>query len=78
MWLFRRAQHNSNNTHYQFWQQHNHPIELTTNEMFDQRLDYIHNNPVHAVILRYPEHYLYSSAGNYVRLPDNVLDVMAV
>ena len=26
--------------------QHNHPIELSTNEMLDQRLDYTHNNTV--------------------------------
>jgi hypothetical protein len=33
LWLFERAgKSNSNNTHYQFWQQHSHPIELNTNE----------------------------------------------
>ncbi len=37
---------NSNNIRYQFWQQDNHPIELTDNKMIDQKLDYIHNNPV--------------------------------
>jgi putative transposase len=82
LWLFKQADHhNSNNTHYQFWQQHNHAIELNTNEVFDQRLDYIHNDPVHAGIVRYPEHpeqYLYSSAGNYARLPDNVFEIMPV
>lgn len=31
---------------FKFWQQHNHPIELNTNEILQQRLDYIHNNPV--------------------------------
>jgi hypothetical protein len=46
--------------------------------MFDRRLDYVHNNPVHAGIVRYPEQYLYSSAGSYARLRDNVLDVMPV
>ncbi len=56
---------NSNNTQYQFWQQDNHPIELTSNEMMDQRLDYIHNNPVAAGIVQLPEHYLYSSAADY-------------
>ena len=24
----------------------NHPIELTSNELIEQRLDYIHNNPI--------------------------------
>ena len=56
---------NSNNTKYQFWQQDNHPIELSTNEMIDQRLDYIHNNPVTSGIVQQPEHYLYSSAADY-------------
>lgn len=44
---FKRAgAKNSNNKVYQFWQQDNHPIELSTNEMIDQRLDYLHENPV--------------------------------
>lgn len=73
MWLFERAgTRNPNNTRYQFWQQHSHPIELDTNEKLNQRLDYIHNNPVVAGIVRYPEDYLYSSAGNYAKLPENV------
>ena len=34
LWLFERAgRKNSNNKKYQFWQQHNHPAELSTNEM---------------------------------------------
>ena len=33
---------NPNNTKFQFWQQDNHPIQLSSNEMMDQRLDYIH------------------------------------
>jgi putative transposase len=33
MCFFERAgTRNPNNTRYQFWQQHNHPIELNTNE----------------------------------------------
>ncbi len=32
---------NERNKYFQFWQQHNHPIELNTNEMIDQRLTYI-------------------------------------
>ena len=33
--------------------------------MIDQRLDYIHNNPVKAGIVYEPEHYIYSSAADY-------------
>ena len=79
LWLFARAgRRNSNNTHYQFWQQHSHPIELDTEDRLNQRMDYIHYNPVVAGIVRYPEQYLYSSAGNYARLKDNVLEVMLI
>jgi len=55
----------SNNKDFQFWQQHNHPIELSTNEMIDQRVDYIHNNPVVAGFVQEPRHWLYSSASDY-------------
>jgi putative transposase len=79
IWLFERAgKQNNNNTHYQFWQQNNHPIELATNEMIEQRLDYIHNNPVVAGIVLSPEHYLYSSALNYAGLPETLLDVILI
>ena len=30
----------------QFWQHHNQPIEIHSNKFFDERLDYIHQNPV--------------------------------
>ncbi len=77
MWLFERAgRKNNNNTHYQFWQQSNHPIELNTNQKLDQRLNYIHQNPVEAGIVLSPEDYLYSSAMNYTGRPEILLDVM--
>lgn len=79
LWLFERAgTKNSNNTKYQFWQQHNHPIELATNEMIDQRLNYLHNNPVEAGIVLSPEDYLYSSAINYAGLPETLIDVILI
>jgi len=31
----------------------------------EQRLEYLHNNPVAAGIVEEPEHYLYSSARDY-------------
>ena len=79
IWLFEKAgRSNPNNTRYQFWQQHSHPIEINTNEKSDQRLDYIHRIPVVAGIVRYPEDYLYSSAGNYAKLKENLLAVMLI
>ena len=52
IWMMTKAgKKNSNNDNWQLWQQHNHPIELSTNEMLDQRLDYTHNNPVDAELV---------------------------
>lgn len=59
------AEKNCNNVNFQFWQQHNKPIELFNNKMIDQKLDYLHNNPVAEGIVEYPENYLYSSARDY-------------
>ncbi|MFZ6012009.1 MAG: REP-associated tyrosine transposase [Bacteroidota bacterium] len=79
LWLFRRAgEANSNNVNHQFWQQHFHPIELSTNEMLEQRLNYIHQNPVKAGMVLSPEDYLYSSAVNYSGLPDKMIDVILI
>jgi hypothetical protein len=33
--------------------------------MMQQRLDYLHNNPVEAGIVDEPEHYIFSSARDY-------------
>lgn len=56
---------NSNNKIYQFWQQHNKPIELWTNEVIEQKINYIHNNPVEAGFVENAYDYLHSSAKDY-------------
>jgi hypothetical protein len=61
----RAGKKNGNNNKFQFWQQDNHPIELWDNYMMQQKLDYIHNNPVSSGFVLNPEDYLYSSAKDY-------------
>lgn len=56
---------NSNNKDWQIWQQHNHPIELFSESMFYQKLNYIHRNPLVAGIVDREEDYLYSSAKDF-------------
>jgi REP element-mobilizing transposase RayT len=76
LWMFERAgKKNSNNKKYQFWQQDNHPIQLSTDSMARQKLDYLHGNPVEAGIVLSPEEYLYSSAKNYCGLNEYLLEV---
>jgi len=66
LWIFRsNGERNSNNEVYQFWQQDNHPVCLDNANMIDQRLNYLHNNPVAEGIVEEPEHYVYSSAKDY-------------
>ena len=77
LWFFEWAgKRNPSNTRYQFWQNHSHPIELNTNSIVDQKLDYIHNNPVKAGIVLSPEDYLYSSAINYAGRPEKLMEVI--
>jgi putative transposase len=56
---------NSNNKDWQLWQQHNKPIELINSEIFYQKMDYIHHNPVEAGFVENEEDWLYSSARNF-------------
>ena len=66
MWMMKRAgTKNKNNSDWQLWQQHNQPIELITNEMMDQRLEYLHLNPVKSGFFFEPWHWKYSSAIDY-------------
>ena len=50
---------------YQFWERNSLGIELYTHEVFIQKLDYIHYNPVKAGLCQLPEAYYYSSAKFY-------------
>ncbi|MBI9058466.1 MAG: transposase [Labilibaculum sp.] len=55
----------SNVKKYQFWQHDNKPIELWSNKVIDEKINYIHNNPVEEGLVSHPEDYLYSSARDY-------------
>ncbi|WP_243346414.1 REP-associated tyrosine transposase [Parabacteroides sp. FAFU027] len=68
LWMFERAgKKNPNNTRYQFWQQHNQPIELTRHAFgIDAAIDYIHENPVKAGFVDRAENYPFSSAVDFV------------
>jgi REP element-mobilizing transposase RayT len=65
---------NTDNRYYQIWQGDNHPVALWSLPVIWQKIRYIHLNPVRAGIVSEPEHYLYSSASNYIGA-DGLLDV---
>ena len=68
-WLLYMFEHhakfNSNNPKHQFWMQKNHPTALWLPTVIQQKVNYIHANPVKAKIVKKASHYLYSSAINY-------------
>ncbi len=56
------AKGTAQNQRYMFWQKTDRPIEILGSEMFEQKLEYIHNNPVEEGLVTLPEHYAHSSA----------------
>ncbi|MDN5217498.1 transposase [Fulvivirgaceae bacterium BMA12] len=68
------AKYNKRVSKLQLWTHENHAVELNTNELFDTRINYIHENPVRSGWVEKAEDYLYSSARNYAQL-DALIDV---
>jgi len=68
-WMLNRfkfnASHHKSNKYYQVWTHENHAVELISNHFIQQKVNYIHNNPVKAGLVRNPEDYKYSSACSY-------------
>ena len=62
---------NKYNKEYQFWKRESLGIELISPVVFQQKLNYIHNNPVKAGLCTNPEDYHYSSAKFYYRGTDD-------
>jgi putative transposase len=53
---------NAKDRQYQFWERNSLGIDLFNLEIFAQKLNYLHNNPVKAGLCRLAEEYRYSSA----------------
>lgn len=75
-WLLHRFAYNASqhqrNSNYQIWTHENHAIEIYSKAFFEQKLHYIHQNPVRAGYVAFPEHYCYSSAFDLVGLDAKV------
>jgi putative transposase len=71
-WLLYRFEYagkfRTNIENYKVWQDGNHAKDFFSPDFTIEKLVYIHNNPVRAMIVETPEHYLYSSARNYAGL----------
>ena len=68
------ASQHTRNEKYQLWEQDNHFVELSSTAFTQQKIEYIHQNPVRAGLVYRAEDYIYSSASNYAGL-DQIIDV---
>jgi len=51
--------------HHQFWKRRPWRAQMPSRRIAEQKIDYIHNNPVKAKLCKVPEDYWYSSASFY-------------
>ena len=71
--IFRNAgELNSKNKNFQLWQNGNHAKETFSPEFTEQKIRYIHQNPVKEGIVVRAEDYLYSSARDYMGMKSPV------
>ena len=66
-----RAAHKPNE--YQVWQEGSHPQAILSDSMMEQKLEYLHNNPVKRGWVSSPEHWRYSSAHEWLQGATTVL-----
>ena len=68
-WMLKRfefaAMRHKRNSKYQFWRHDNHAIELESQKFINQKMAYIHENPVVAGYVEHAEEWMYSSQRNY-------------
>ena len=57
------------------WQRGSRPSGLITKKFFQQKLNYIHLNPVRKGYVLAPEHWKYSSARNYILNDQSILEI---
>jgi len=61
---------------FQFWRHDSKPIELWSNKVIDEKINYIHSIPVEEGLVFHPEDYVYSSAKDYIGEPGKLGGVM--
>jgi putative transposase len=66
------GERNSKEQKYQLWRNDNHPIQLLKSKTIEQKLNYIHANPVKEGIVSKPEDYIYCSAQDYIGLEGRI------
>jgi REP element-mobilizing transposase RayT len=53
-------------SHFQVWQEGSHPQQIVDELMYQQKIDYIHENPVRRGLVKHPRDWIYSSARSFI------------
>lgn len=64
--LLDKCKVNHHDREYMIWKTDSLIVDLYTEKVFNQKMAYIHNNPVVAGLCNLPEEYKYSSASHYL------------
>ena len=74
--MFRNvAEQKGLNQNYKVWKDGFHPISIYSESFLRKKLDYIHYNPVRKGYVLEPQHWFYSSAGNYMGNSHTALNI---
>lgn len=77
--LFRKAtKNNSKSKNFKFWKTDNPAIKLNSEKFLWEKINYVHNHPVVEKFVAKPEHWLYSSASNYLDEESILAEVILV
>ena len=66
----------SSNFRFKFWEHENHPVQLDTDIVLNQKINYIHWNPVTAGFVAEPWYWKYSRAIDYMTGEKGLLDLV--
>ena len=67
--------HSKERGQHRIWQAGYHPVVITSRAFFDEKLEYIHYNPVKKGFVEKPEDWKYSSAPNYLLEDDRLIEI---
>ena len=73
--VFEKAACNLSKQKYKIWKDGYHPVALLSEEWFNEKMDYLHYNPVRKGFVEKPEHWKYSSARNWILDDDSIISL---
>ncbi|HEX2788101.1 MAG TPA: transposase [Ignavibacteria bacterium] len=63
------------NQMFKLWMDRFDDVVIYSEEILKIKINYIHNNPVKANLVSNPENWIYSSAGNYLKSDNSIIEV---